>query len=211
MKTIKLYTLGCKVNQYDTQAIREQFFSSGFKEICNGKGADVCVINTCTVTHRADSDSIGAIRRAIRDNPKAKIIVTGCLTELDGDRIKEIKGVNLIVKNNDKGSIAERSCGKRHCEPRRGEAISFFKGRTRAFLKIQDGCDNFCSYCKVPLVRGRSRSRRLEDVICEAERLAKNGFKEIVLTGICLGAYGKDLKPKKSLVDVLEKLEDIDG
>lgn len=193
-KTIKFYTLGCKVNQYETQAMREQFMRVGYRELENKHPADAYLINTCTVTQRADSESLNYIRRAIRENPRAKIIVAGCLTESDAGKIKAISRKISIIKNKDKKG-----------------GISYFQGHTRAFLKIQDGCDNFCSYCKVPLVRGRPRSKNLQQVACEARALVKNGFKEIVLCGICLGAYGRDLKPKKDLVDVVEVLEKIDG
>ncbi len=211
MQTIKFYTLGCKANQYDTQSIREKFLSSGFQEINNGKKADLYLINTCTVTHRADSDSLNLIRRVKRENPKAKIIVTGCLTELDSDRIKTIEGIDLIVKNSKKEKILNLLRGQSPPPRRRRgkgtvpvKGISSFAGHTRAFLKIQDGCDNFCSYCKVPLVRGRSRNRPKEEILLEAKQLVKNGFKEIVLTGICLGAY-------RDLVGLIEKLEKIPG
>lgn len=202
MKTIKFHTLGCKVNQYDTQMIREQFLNSGFKELGNGSAADVYLINTCTVTGRADSQSFNLIRRAARENPKARIIVTGCLAELDADKIKGIDKRIIIFKNKDKDKIQK---------PAENKGISYFEGHTRAFLKIQDGCDNFCSYCKVPLVRGRPRSKPVREILREAEGLARNGFKEIVLCGICLGAYGKGLKPKVDLVDVIEGLEGISG
>lgn len=208
MKTIKFYTLGCKVNQYETQEIRERLLDYGFKEIGNGKKAGLYLINTCTVTHRADSDSLSFIRKAKKENKKAKVIVTGCLAELDADRIKEACGESLIVKNKDKDKILKRLYLS---DSSRRKGISYFKGHTRAFLKIQDGCNNFCAYCKVPLVRGVSRSKPLKEVIREAEELAKNGFKEIVLSGICLGAYGKDLYPKVSLIDAIEGIEKMEG
>lgn len=208
MKTIKFYTLGCKVNQYDTQRMREQFASAGFKELENGRGADIYVINTCTVTHRADSDSLMFVRKSRRQNPKARIMVTGCLSELNEERIKDIDKKVIIVKNREKEYITRHLKLSKSVESGRG--ISCFKGHTRAFLKIQDGCDNLCSYCKVPLVRGSCRSKPLEEIIREAELLAQNGFKEIVLTGICLGAYGKDLSGKINLVDVIRSLEKID-
>ncbi|MFH0762374.1 MAG: MiaB/RimO family radical SAM methylthiotransferase [Candidatus Omnitrophota bacterium] len=198
MNTIKFYTLGCKVNQYETQQMRERFLGRGFKEVFGGERADTYVINTCTVTHKADSESLNLLRRAERESPSAKIIVTGCLAELDWDKIKKTARGCLIVKNRDKKNIS--SAG-----------ISYFAGRSRAFLKIQDGCDNFCSYCKVPLVRGKSKSKPLGDIIKEAERLVQNDYKEIVLTGICLGFYGRELKPKKSLVGVIKGLEKITG
>jgi len=191
---IKFITLGCKVNQYDTQSIRERFFEKGHKEIYNGLPADICLINTCTVTAAADSKSRSAIRSCVRENPRAKIIVTGCIVEKDAAGLAGIKGVNFIVSKKFFPS-----------------GISNFCAHTRAFLKIQDGCNNFCSYCKVPLVRGRSRSRDLREIINDAQQLVKNGFKEIVLCGICLGAYGRDLENRRDLVDAIEALEGIEG
>lgn len=218
MQTIKFYTLGCKVNQYDTQSIREQFIPLGFKELASDESADVYVVNTCTVTHKADSGSLRHIRKAKRENPHARIIVTGCLVERDRERINEGGIVDLSVRNKDKGRIAELFLGISEEDKKIGQGsknsytgISDFKGQTRAFLKIQEGCNNFCSYCKVPLVRGSSKSKPLDDVIKEAEKLAGAGFKEIVLTGICLGAYGKDLKEKKDILQVIEALENIGG
>ena len=198
MKTIKFYTLGCKVNQYETQTIREKFLESGFREIDNGRKADTYIINTCTVTQKADSQSLNLIRRAKRENPKANIIATGCLAQLDNDRIKQISCSVVVIKNKDKSKISHKG-------------ISDFKGHARAFLKIQDGCENRCSYCKVPFVRGSSRSKPLREIMKEVMALVDNGFKEIVLTGICLGAYGRDLKPKTGLADVIARLEGIMG
>jgi len=214
MKTVKFYTLGCKVNQYDTQSIREGFLDAGFNEIDNGSGADIYVINTCTVTQRADSESLSLIRKARRQNPKAKIIVTGCLAELDKDKIKEQDGVSLIVRNKDKNRIVKLLKYKNQSnEPLKlsNRGISNFSGHTRAFLKIQDGCNNFCSYCKVPFVRGPSRSKPLKAIIKEARKLAENNFKEIVLSGICLGAYGKDFPDRVNLTEVIGELENIEG
>ncbi len=148
----------------------------GFSEVKDNEKADAYLINTCTVTSSADQKSRALIRRSIRENPKAEIIITGCMVKYDRDLLSRIKGVSLIVSKSF------------FCE-----GVTDFQGHTRAFLKIQDGCDNFCSYCKVPLVRGRSRSRPLNTVIKEGEALAAKGFKEIVLTGICLGSYGKDI------------------
>jgi threonylcarbamoyladenosine tRNA methylthiotransferase MtaB len=208
-RTIKFYTLGCKVNQYETQAIRESFLAAGYRELEDGRSADIYVINTCTVTHRADSDSLHLIRRAKKENLQSKIIVTGCLVELDADKINATGCVNLIVKNRDKERVVELL--DEHNEPSVSRGITNFAGHTRAFLKIQDGCDNSCSYCKVPLVRGRSRSKPLDLIIEEAGSLARNGFKEIVLCGICLGAYGRDLHTQLSLVGVISALEQIEG
>ncbi len=211
MKTVKFFTLGCKVNQYDTQSIRERFVNAGFKEIDNGRKADTYVINTCTVTSIADRKSRYFIHYAYRQNPKARIIVTGCYTALDSDEIAKIPGVTHIIKNQDKDRILELLNEHNELSEQNEIGISNFSGHTRAFLKIQDGCNNFCSYCKVPRVRGASRSRPLDEIVQEANRLAKNGFKEIVLCGICLGSYGKDLQSQKNLVEVIEALEKIEG
>lgn len=195
MRKIKFYTLGCKVNQYDTQSIRERFLSRAFKEAGRDKKADIYLINTCTVTSSADRKSRNIIRSCIRENPGAEVIVTGCLVSKDRDMLSAIKGVSLIIS---KSFFPD--------------GVTDFKGHTRAFLKVQDGCNNFCSYCKVPLVRGRSRSKPLEFVIREAKNLAGKGFKEIVLTGICLGAYGKDLgKGSIDLASLIDELEKIKG
>lgn len=193
MKSIKFFTLGCKANQYDTQSIRERFLSKGFSDA--GKSSpDYFLINTCTVTSGADRKSRNIIRKCIRSNPKAKVIVTGCLVEKDSQALADIRGVALVIK---KSFFPE--------------GISSFNQHTRAFLKIQDGCNNFCTYCKVALVRGRQRSKDLKQVASEAKKLVACGYKEIVLTGICLGAYGRDLLPKRNLVDVIGALEKIEG
>jgi len=215
-KTVKFFTLGCKVNQYDTQDIRERVLQTGLKELRDGFPADLYVINTCTVTQRADADSFNIIRRVRRENPRAKIVVTGCLTELDEDKIREVDVEVLIVKNEEKGDILQHISSLGLTVQGAGSlggsiGISYFEGHTRAFLKIQDGCNNFCSYCKVPYVRGRSCSRRLDDVFEEAKKLVKSGYKEIVLCGICIGAYGKDLVPRVDIVDVIDALEGISG
>lgn len=219
MRTIKFFTAGCKVNQYDTQNIRERFLSAGFKEADAGIRADVYVVNTCTVTRQADKGSLSIIRKSRRENPHAEIIVTGCLAELDEDKIRDVSSKITVIKNKDKGNILFHLkiplCPPFYKGGIKGdylnEGISYFKGHTRAFLKIQDGCNNFCSYCKVPLVRGRSISKPLDAAVNEAAQLVRSGFKEIVLCGICLGAYGKDLTPCIGIVEVIDRLEKIDG
>jgi threonylcarbamoyladenosine tRNA methylthiotransferase MtaB len=213
-RTIKFFTLGCKVNQYDTQSIRERFADAGFKEIHNGRKADIYVINTCTVTSSADRKSRYFIHYAHRQNPKAGIIVTGCYATLDSDEIARIPGVTRIIKNQDKNRIVEilnEHNGEKGLDGPNGIGISNFSGHTRAFIKIQDGCNNFCSYCKVPKVRGISRSKPLDEIAQEANRLVRNGFKELVLCGICLGSYGKDLQSRTNLINVIEALEKIGG
>ncbi len=193
MRRVKFFTLGCKVNQYETQSIRERFLKKGYQEIHCADTADLYLINTCTVTAVAERKSKNIIRRCIKLNPRARVIVTGCLIEKDAGCLSGIKGIDFII-------------AKRFFP----EGINSFFGHTRAFLKIQDGCNNLCSYCKIPHLRGKSRSRALGEIIKEAKELAKSGFKEIVLTGICLGAYGKDLTPKLNLVDILDEFEKIE-
>ena len=213
--TIKFYTLGCKVNQYETEKIREGLLPCGFRELRNKKGADIYIVNTCTVTHRADSDSLKAIRKAKRENPRAKVIVTGCLSELDREKIRNADAAALIIKNKNKQKIAIHLKGFMNTPTKelanQQNGISGFKGHTRVFLKVQDGCNNRCSYCRVPLARGPSVSRSKYEIIQEARRLAEGGFKEIVLTGICLGAYGRDLKSGEDLVSLITQLEEIRG
>ena len=226
---MKFYTLGCKVNQYETQALREKFLYAGFREN-NSEIADVYIINTCTVTARADRESCRLIRRLLRSNPNSKIIVTGCYIEKDAANILSISSKIQIVPNRQKHRIVnllnlthDASLGfardrQRIPRLRSGQAthndtfiplkISDFKDHERAFVKIQDGCNNFCSYCKVPLVRGKSRSRSLAEIVAEVERLTSRGFKEIVLTGICLGSYHYK---SFDLVGVLSALENIKG
>ncbi|MBL7070718.1 MAG: tRNA (N(6)-L-threonylcarbamoyladenosine(37)-C(2))-methylthiotransferase MtaB [Candidatus Omnitrophica bacterium] len=217
MKTCAFHTLGCKVNQYETQGIRECFSGAGYTEVRFDGPSDVYIINTCTVTARADRESRHLIRRAHRRNPSGKIVVTGCYTERDDREIGDIPGVHLIVRNKDKNSIVDRLEMRKNAAGIAREQdypemnISDFKGMTKAYLKVQDGCDNHCSYCKIPLVRGPSRSRDVESAIMEARRLISKGFKELILTGICLGAWGEDLSPRMRLHELLERLAAIDG
>ena len=192
--SIKFFTLGCKANQYDTQSIRERFLSKGFQEAQIGREPDYFLVNTCTVTSGADQKSRNIIRRCIQAAPKAQVIVTGCLAEKDSNQIKKIKGISLIVK---KSFFPE--------------GVSSFSQHRRAFLKIQDGCSNFCTYCKVALVRGKERSKKLQQILQEAKQLVACGYQEIVLTGICLGAYGRSSGVTENLVDVIECLEKIKG
>ncbi|MFA5118074.1 MAG: tRNA (N(6)-L-threonylcarbamoyladenosine(37)-C(2))-methylthiotransferase MtaB [Candidatus Omnitrophota bacterium] len=210
-KTIQFYTFGCKVNQYDTQDMREKLIRSGYKEVSHSKQASICLINTCTVTHKADSEAINLIARLKKDHPKARIIVTGCLAQLDKKKIQAISPSIAVIRNREKTNIQAYLPGEKTEEAVQKAVITSFKGHTRAFLKIQDGCNNACSYCKVPLVRGRSKSKGMESIYAEACALVDHGFKEIVLTGICLGAYGKDLPRQLNLVNVITRLEEIKG
>ena len=211
MQKIKFFTLGCKVNQYDTQLLREKILSdNNFQEVENGDPADVYIINTCTVTHSADNKSISFVRRAKKENPSATIIVTGCLTELD-ELVIQKETPALIVKNKDKNRIVSWLNSSFNSRLDFSLGITYFKGHHRAFLKIQDGCDNFCSFCKIPLVRGKPTSKPLKQIIEEAKALIQNNYKEIVLCGVCLGSFGKDLSIPLELIDVLEELDKLEG
>ncbi|MFH1640506.1 MAG: tRNA (N(6)-L-threonylcarbamoyladenosine(37)-C(2))-methylthiotransferase MtaB [Candidatus Omnitrophota bacterium] len=214
-RTIKFFTLGCKVNQYDTQVMRESLLRAGFKEITKGNRADFYLINTCTVTKNADRESRYLIRYARRNNPQAKILVYGCYAESNHDEIAKINGVNFVLRGKEKNRIIEilnySNVRNALAKDNGLGTISGFPGHVRAFLKIQDGCDNFCSYCKVPFVRGEPRSKPLENIIKEAEGLIKRGFKEIVLCGICLGQYGRDLTGRINLGCVIKSLENLPG
>jgi threonylcarbamoyladenosine tRNA methylthiotransferase MtaB len=222
MKKVHFSTLGCKTNQYETQAMREKFLRAGYSETGNPKEADLVVVNTCTVTGEGDRKSRWLIRRLHRANPSAKIAVTGCYATLAGPELKSLSGVDFIVPNRDKDRIVERVnseavgnfCGQgdESEENRYSDlAISFFADRVRALVKIQDGCDHSCTYCKVVIVRGPSRSRPLEEIVAEGTRLSRNGYREIVLTGIQLGAYGDEWKNGVNLRVVLGRLSEIPG
>ena len=195
-------TLGCKVNQYETEAMKEQFRKAGYEIAGEEELADVYVINTCTVTQLADRKSRQFIRRAIRMNPEALVAVTGCYSEIRPEEVRGIEGVDIITGTGDKEDLprlvlemmAER--GKADLPevlPERGFAVTAMEGRTRAYIKVEDGCDRFCSYCIIPHARGPVRSRPMEKVLEEVEGILAAGYREIVLTGINTALYGKDL------------------
>jgi len=223
-KKFHIHTLGCKVNQYESQAMRELLVGAGLEESAPGDIADIYIVNTCTVTGEADRESKSIMGQFHRANPNARIVVTGCLTEKDSPDILSIPGISDVLKNSEKNRIASViGAGPAKIRfPRPKElSVSGFKDHSRAYVKIQDGCENRCSYCKVPLVRGRLKSKRIDDIMEEVRILVRNGFKEIVLTGICLGAWGKDLRLGRvakrfglsgaDLVDVLKALDRMDG
>jgi len=192
-QTFCIKTLGCKVNQYESQVIREGFMKRGYIEVGTINQADICVINTCTVTSKSDSKSLRLIRNALESKDRY-VVVTGCMVEAGGIELARLKGVKFIVRNKDKYRIPQLIDGAASHESRvTSRGIGGFKGHNRAFVKVQDGCNNVCSYCRVRIARGRSSSRPLGDILSECKGLVRNGFKEIVLSGICLGSYGKDL------------------
>ena len=228
MKKVAFYTLGCKVNQYETEAMLEMFKKDGYEQVDSEEFADVYVINTCTVTHMSDRKSRQYIRRMKKKNPKAIIAVVGCYSQVSPEEILEIEEVNLVMGTNERRTIVEEikkiqenneikkvSTVDDIMKVRAFEEIevSQSNGRTRAFMKIQDGCDRFCTYCIIPYARGgKVRSRDIESIVNEAKTLAENGYKEVVLTGIHVASYGKDLRESNiKLLDVIKRINEIDG
>ena len=222
MRTVAFCTLGCKVNQYETEAMTEMFVHSGyevknFEDVC-----DIYIINTCTVTGMSDRKSRQMIRRAKHNNPDAIIAVVGCYSQVSPEEVANIDGVNLVIGTKERKNIVElienSVTGKTvvkvedALKNREYEDIwvTTYDDRERAYVKIEDGCTEFCTYCIIPYARGPVRSRQIEDIVSEVKRLAEGGFKEVVLTGIHIGSYGRDLKDI-SLLDVIEKVHNVDG
>lgn len=223
MKTVAFHTLGCKVNQYDSQAMLELFEQAGYQPGDFDQPCDVYVVNTCTVTGTGDKKSMQAVRRARRLNPAADIIVCGCMAQRDGEKLLADTDARLILGTARRAEIVTlleqaqrehtRLCAVTDVRRAAFEPllITHQEGRTRATLKIQEGCDRFCTYCIIPYVRGGIRSRSVQDVRDEAARLAQAGYREIVLTGIHLTSYGRDLKNGDTLLSVIRAVHDIDS
>ncbi len=219
--TFAIYTLGCKVNAYESEFITHLFNSRGYKKVDYNDSAEIYIINTCTVTNTSDNKSKKIINHTRRNNPEAIIIVCGCFTQYMKGDISNKSSVDIILGNKDKSKIVDiledylknRKFISKIYDLKNQEfedmEIDKFETHTRAFVKIQDGCNNFCSYCIIPFVRGNVRSKKIEKVLDEVKKLVKNGHKEIVLTGIHTGNYGKDLG--YNLTTLLKKLKKIDG
>jgi threonylcarbamoyladenosine tRNA methylthiotransferase MtaB len=220
MITFSVATLGCKVNQFESEALTDSLVRKGYKLVPFDEGGDLSIINTCTVTHRADFQSRQAVRRAHRANPGTLIIATGCYAQVDPQAFLKMEEVQYLVGNAEKSQIPdllplmEKSDFPKiqvtDIREQKGFVevpIHTFHHHTRAFLKIQDGCDAFCSYCIVPHARGRSRSLPPERVLENLRELKRKGFQEVVLTGVHLGAYGLDLVSPFPFVKLLERLE----
>ena len=223
MKKIASYALGCKVNQYESEAIAELFAQRGYEVVPIEDTADIYIINTCTVTNFGDKKSRQLIRKVKRQNADAIVAVVGCYAQTAPAELEAVEGVNLVIGTKDKSRIVELVeayrkeqgvCNyvtdimhERIFEPLEIKKLS---NRTRAYLKIQDGCSQFCSYCIIPYARGPIRSREPQDVIAEVRRLAENGFQEVVLTGIHVASYGKDLK-QTSLLEIIQQVHAVDG
>ena len=222
MKTVASHALGCKVNQYESEAIAELFQEKGYQVVDMEQAADVYIINTCTVTNFGDKKSRQLIRKVKRQNPNSIVVVAGCYAQTAPQEIMAIEGVNIVVGTKDRKQIVNLVENYQQKEPqnyvsdimteREFEPLSIqkLKNRTRAYLKIQDGCSQYCSYCIIPYARGPIRSRNPEDVLAEVKRLAENGFQEIVLTGIHVASYGKDLK-NITLLEMIQKVHEVKG
>lgn len=218
-KTASYITLGCKLNYAETSTYERGFINAGYESVPWNKGADLFVINTCSVTEHADKKSRNIIRKLHKVSPDATIVVTGCYAQLKKAEVEALEGVSLVFGANEKSSlvtttldyIAQRTESKHTTSPQEETFAAYSSGeeRTRSFLKVQDGCDNFCAYCTVPYARGRSRSISIDKAVSEAKKIAASGVKEIVLTGVNTGDFGR--KTGESFLDLLKALNDVQG
>lgn len=225
MRTAALHNLGCKVNAYETEAMRQSLEENGYRIVSFNEKADIYIVNTCTVTNIADRKSRQMLHRAKKLNPAAVVVAVGCYVQAAGENLKEDEAIDIIIGNNNKSDIVSilntyfeaDSCsvfikdiskGSRYDEME----MSTPGEHTRAFVKIQDGCNQFCTYCIIPYARGRIRSRSLKDIRNEIPKLAACGYKEIVLTGIHLSSYGRDMKDTEvSLIDAIREVCSVEG
>lgn len=223
-KTVAFCTLGCKVNQYETNAMEQKFINSGYKIVSFNNVADIYIINTCTVTNMSDRKSRQMLRRAKQLNKSAIIVAVGCYAQVGKEELEKIPEIDLILGNNEKANIVKHieqyikdNIIENNIEDvmKQVEFVDFgtvtYSEKTRAVIKIQDGCDRFCSYCIIPYARGRVRSRLPESIINEVKAIVGTGIKEIIITGIHIASYGKDLKNEIRLIDILEQLNEIEG
>lgn len=220
--TFNIITLGCKVNQYESEAVEEIFQARGYEKKPNN--ADIYVINTCTVTNMSDRKSRQMISRARRDNPEAVIAVMGCYSQVKPEEVAAIEGVDVVLGSRNKEEVVDLCENVLQNKKAIDKVLSFSETKTieeleisnqeamtRAYMKIQDGCNMYCSYCLIPYARGNIASRDMDSIKKEAKRLAQNGYKEIVLTGIHVASYGKDLREGMRLIDVIEEVAKTDG
>ena len=224
-RTVAFYTLGCKVNQYETNAMEQQFIQNNYKIVDNTEKADIYVINTCTVTNMADRKSRQMLRRVKEINQSAVIVVCGCYAQVAKTELEQIPEVDIILGINEKNKIVqiveEYLASKNNIievadVSKQKEFLDFgdvtYTEKNRAVIKVQDGCNMFCSYCLIPYARGRIRSRKIENVVSEIEKIAKQGIKEVVITGIHVASYGKDFENENiRLINLLEEINKIEG
>ena len=224
MKTVSFHTIGCKLNQYETNDIERQFSERGWRPVMFGEPADVVVVNTCTVTGRSDSRCRAALRKARRESPHATLVATGCYAQAQPGAVAGLPEVDLVLGNREKAAVFDFLDDQGR--PRAGRVaaaaltlasrpaftlVRAFSGHTRAFVKIQDGCDARCAYCIVPLARGPNRSLPATDVLGQVASLVAVGYREVVLTGVHLGTWGRDLEPRGTLAGLLASLIALPG
>lgn len=222
-KKVAFYTLGCKVNQYESESIKNQLIKIGYEEENFENRSDIYIVNSCTVTSIADKKTRNVLRRAKKMNPESIVIVTGCYAQTNSKELLEIEEIDFVVGNSNKSGLVDfiqdienkksKVLTENIFEERTYEEYEFatLREMSRAYIKIQDGCNNFCSYCKIPFGRGKSRSRSLESICKEIEVLTKEGFKEFIIIGINLGAYGEDLDSEINLETLLETVVKLEG
>ena len=224
IKKVAFITLGCKVNQYETNAMAQKFIEKGYTVIEEKEKADIYIINTCTVTNMSDRKSRQMLRRVKETNPNAIVVAVGCYVQVAKKELEQIPEIDIILGNNEKADIVtyvenyiKDNIKKAEIDDvlHKTDFVEFgditFTEKTRAVIKVQDGCDRFCSYCIIPYARGRVRSRRPEHIISEVKAIAQKGIKEIIITGIHIASYGKDFKNGYVLIDLLEELNKIEG
>ena len=227
-RVVKFITLGCKVNQYETNAMAQKFLEKGYKVIeeyeQNGEKPDICIINTCTVTNMSDRKSRQMLRREKENNKNVIVVAVGCYAQVAKNELNKIPEIDLVLGNNEKVDIVkyvedyinENENNIEIEDVMQSRLFSdfgdiTFTEKTRAVVKIQDGCDRFCSYCIIPYARGRVRSRKPESIISEITKIAEKDIKEVVITGIHIASYGKDFKEEYKLIDLLEEINKIEG
>ena len=227
-KVVKFITLGCKVNQYETNAMAQKFLEKGYKVIeeyeQNGEKPDICIINTCTVTNMSDRKSRQMLRREKENNKNVIVVAVGCYAQVAKNELNKIPEIDLVLGNNEKVDIVkyvedyinENENNIEIEDVMQSRLFSdfgdiTFTEKTRAVVKVQDGCDRFCSYCIIPYARGRVRSRKPESIISEITKIAEKNIKEVVITGIHIASYGKDFKEEYKLIDLLEEINKIEG
>ena len=225
MKKVSFYTLGCKVNQYETNAMAQKFKEAGYEIVdMNDDISDICIVNTCTVTNMSDRKSRHSLRRVKEKNPSAIIAAVGCYAQVAKNDLEKMSEIDIVLGNEEKANIVqyvekfmenqnklieiEDIARKKEFEDM-GQIT--YTEKTRAFIKVQDGCNQFCSYCIIPYARGRVRSRNAESIIKEITQIAQNGIKEVVITGIHVASYGRDLGNENGLIELLEKINEIEG
>ena len=226
MKKVSFYTLGCKVNQYETNAMAQKFKEAGYEIVeVNDDISDICVINTCTVTNMSDRKSRQILRKVKEKNQDAIIAAVGCYAQVAKDDLQKMPEIDIVLGNEEKANIVkyvEEFISNRNNKIVEIEDIASKKEfedmgqityteKTRAVIKVQDGCNQFCSYCIIPYARGRVRSRKMDSIIQEITQIAQKGIKEVVITGIHVASYGRDFGNENGLIELLEKINEIDG